>query len=158
MCFLRPQNSPEPEAQGTPTSPWPGIIAYSFSVGRCDEVSYLMNISYIFGCQGAADRAYLSPVQRSDQGGGTRRPARRVLFQIFFWFPNGMGAYAPFCNLRGLNEYLRPLKYKMLTIPRVRHAVNKGDWVVIINLKNAYFQIPIWKGHWSRGLSSRARH
>lgn len=23
-----------------------------------------------------------------------------------------------------------------------------GDWFVTIDLKDAYFQIPIWKGHW----------
>lgn len=35
----------------------------------------------------------------------------------------------------------------MLTIPRVKQAVHQGDWFTCIDLKDAYFQIPIWEGH-----------
>lgn len=36
----------------------------------------------------------------------------------------------------------------MLTVPRVRQAIAAGDWFATIDLKDAYFQIPIWQGHW----------
>ncbi len=36
----------------------------------------------------------------------------------------------------------------MLTILRVRQAITAGDWFATIDLKDTYFQIPIWQGHW----------
>lgn len=36
----------------------------------------------------------------------------------------------------------------MLTVPRVQEAINKGDWIATLNLKDAYFQIPIWECYW----------
>lgn len=31
---------------------------------------------------------------------------------------------------------------------QIRQAMGEGDWFTTINLKDAYFQIPIWLGHW----------
>ena len=47
-----------------------------------------------------------------------------------------------------LNRYLRPLQCQFLIVPRVRQAVTAGDWFATIDLKDAYFQIPISRGHW----------
>ncbi len=53
----------------------------------------------------------------------------------------------PILDLRGLNKFLRPLRCKMLTVPRVRQAILQGNWFAVIDLEDAYFQIPIWEGH-----------
>ena len=66
----------------------------------------------------------------------------------YFLIPKRDGGLRPVLDLRGLNRYLRPLWCKMLTAPRVRQAINQGDWFATIDLKDAYFQIPIWRGHW----------
>ncbi|KAJ8364944.1 hypothetical protein SKAU_G00137750 [Synaphobranchus kaupii] len=68
-------------------------------------------------------------------------------YSRYFVVPKRDVGLRPILDLRGLNKYLRPLRCKMLTVPRVRQAVNKGDWFTTIDLKDAYFQIPIWEGH-----------
>lgn len=40
-------------------------------------------------------------------------------FSRYFLIPKQGGDLRPIFNLRGLNKYLRPLKCKMLTVPRV---------------------------------------
>ncbi|XP_073319983.1 uncharacterized protein [Pagrus major] len=66
----------------------------------------------------------------------------------YFLIPKRDGSLRPVLDLRGLNRYLRPLRCKMLTVPRVRQAINQGDWFATVDLKDAYFQKPIWRGHW----------
>ena len=69
-------------------------------------------------------------------------------FSRYFLAPKRDGGLCPILDLRGLNRYLRPLRCRLLTVPRVRQAVTAGDWFATIDLKDAYFQIPIWRGHW----------
>ncbi|XP_045927397.1 uncharacterized protein LOC123984519 [Micropterus dolomieu] len=71
-----------------------------------------------------------------------------VFFSRYFLVPKRDGGLRPVLDLRGLNKYLRPLRCNMLTIPRVWQAIAAGDWFTPIDLKDAYFQIPIWQGHW----------
>lgn len=73
---------------------------------------------------------------------------RTGFYSRYFLVPKKDGGLRPILDLRGLNRYLRQLPCKMLTVPRVRQVVNSGDWFATIDLKDAYFQIPIWKGHW----------
>lgn len=42
-------------------------------------------------------------------------------------------------DLRGLNCYLCPLIYKMLMVPKVKQAINVGDWFATIDLKVTYW-------------------
>ncbi|XP_078025738.1 uncharacterized protein LOC144463846 [Epinephelus lanceolatus] len=69
-------------------------------------------------------------------------------FSRYFLTPKKDGGLCPILDLRGLNRYLQPLRYRFLTVPRVRQAVTAEDWFATIDLKDAYFQIPIWRGHW----------
>ena len=73
---------------------------------------------------------------------------RAGFFSRYFLTPKRDGGLRPILDLRGLNRYLRPLRCRLLTVPRVRQAVTAGDWFATIDLKDAYFQIPIWRGHW----------
>lgn len=67
---------------------------------------------------------------------------RRVgFFSRYFLVPKRDGGLRPILDLR-------PLKCQMPTVPRVRQAIVAGDWFATIDLKDAYFQIPIWQGHW----------
>ncbi|KAK7929150.1 hypothetical protein WMY93_005545 [Mugilogobius chulae] len=72
---------------------------------------------------------------------------RTGFYSRYFLIPKKDGGLRPILDLRSLNKFLRPLKCKMLTVPRVRQAVLPGDWFATIDLKDAYFQIPIWEGH-----------
>lgn len=69
-------------------------------------------------------------------------------YSRYFLVPKKDGRLRPILDLRGLNKYLRRLPCRMLTVPRVRQSVCRGDWFVTIDLKDSYFQIPIWERHW----------
>lgn len=69
-------------------------------------------------------------------------------YSRYFLIPKRDGGLRPILDLRPLNRFLRSLRCRMLTIPRLRGAVNAGDWFVTVDLKDAYFQVPIWQGHW----------
>lgn len=49
-------------------------------------------------------------------------------FSRYFLTPKRDGGLRPILDLRGLNQYLRPLRCWILTVPRVRQAISAGDW------------------------------
>ena len=53
----------------------------------------------------------------------------------------------PVINLKPLNVYLRKQHFKMDTLTKVINMVEKGDWAISIDLKDAYHHIMIFKGH-----------
>ena len=69
-------------------------------------------------------------------------------FSDYFLIPKWEGGLRPVLDVRGLNQHLRPLRCRMLTVPRVLQAINQGNWFATVDLKDAYFQIPIWGEHW----------
>lgn len=50
----------------------------------------------------------------------------------------------PILNLRALNRYLRSYKFTMLTHAALLWFVRPGDWFASVDLKDAYFHIPIY--------------
>ena len=46
-------------------------------------------------------------------------------------------------NLSHLNEFVRQIPFKMETVASVLLSVQEGDFLVSINLKDAYFRIPV---------------
>lgn len=72
---------------------------------------------------------------------------RARFYSRYFVISKKDGKLRPILDLRGLNGFLRPLKLKMLTIPRVKQAIQSGDWLATRDHKDACFQIPIWEGH-----------
>ena len=68
-------------------------------------------------------------------------------YSHYFLGPKRDGTLWPILGVRGLNKFLRPLRCKMLTVPRVKHAVLVDNWFATVDLKDAYFQVPIWEGH-----------
>ncbi|KAJ1112338.1 hypothetical protein NDU88_000606 [Pleurodeles waltl] len=57
------------------------------------------------------------------------------------------GRLRPILDLRILNWFLNQVKFKMLTLAQVLLALNKEDWMVSVDLQDAYFHIPILKSH-----------
>ena len=55
--------------------------------------------------------------------------------------------FAPVINLKGLNSFLQYTHFKMEGNHLLRDLVQPGDWLGKIDLKDAYFVIPIWTGH-----------
>ena len=72
-------------------------------------------------------------------------------FSHYFLIPKRDRGLRPVLDLRGLNQYLRPLWCRMRTVPRERQAINQGDWFATVDLKDAYLEralvlpsVPIW--------------
>ena len=53
------------------------------------------------------------------------------------------GSWRPVIDLSHLNRFLAPSPFKMETIQSVLLSVRPGDWMVSIDLKKAYLQIPV---------------
>ena len=53
------------------------------------------------------------------------------------------GGYRPVLDLSSLNKYVHTTKFRMETVRTVLAAIHKDDWMTSVDLKDAYFQIPI---------------
>ena len=53
----------------------------------------------------------------------------------------------PVINLKWLNEWVTTEHFKMEGIPTLRDLLRSGDWFVKVDLKDAYFTVPIEASH-----------
>jgi hypothetical protein len=65
----------------------------------------------------------------------------------FFLVPKPDGSNRFILNLRKLNEFIDPPHFKLEDIRSALSLVSRGDFLGSIDLKDAYFLIPIHKGH-----------
>ena len=68
-------------------------------------------------------------------------------YSTFFLVPKKTGGMRPVINLKLLNVYLQKQHFKIDTLTKVINMVEKGDWGISIDLKDAYHHIMIIKGH-----------
>ena len=64
-----------------------------------------------------------------------------------FLVPKRDGGSRPVINLKDLNEYLQYNHFKMEGIHLLRDLMRPNDWLGKIDLKDAYFVVPIWENH-----------
>ena len=64
-----------------------------------------------------------------------------------FLVPKKGGSWRPIIDLRNLNKFIHKEHFKMEGIHLVENLLQKGDWAVKIDLKDAYFAVPIDQGH-----------
>ena len=62
---------------------------------------------------------------------------------VFFMTPKKGGKWRPILNLRPLNKYIVPRKFRMETLPNILTFLGPGLWVASIDLKDAYLHIPV---------------
>ena len=55
----------------------------------------------------------------------------------------GSGSWRPVINLSHLNDFVQLTSFKMETVASVLLSVREGDFLASLDLKDAYFQIPI---------------
>ncbi len=140
--------NPDMDAKGSPS--WWRVplltirSGYTFQFGeyppRLDGVSTDGSKQRLQGfCSTAV--AFHPPTERSDRGNTAVGHRTRVLQ------PKGDGGLRPILDLRRLNFSLYKRKFKMLTMRTIMSQVQKGDWFVTIDLKDAYFHIQVVHRH-----------
>ena len=68
-------------------------------------------------------------------------------YSTFFTVQKKGGGLRPILNLRPLNKYLKVQHFKMETLRSIIRAMEIGDWVAALDLKDAYLHIPIFPPH-----------
>ena len=72
-----------------------------------------------------------------------QNPNSLGVFNRFFLVPKPNNKWRPILDLSKLNLFLRVEKFKMETPETIRTSLQQGEWVTSIDLKDAYFHIPI---------------
>lgn len=77
---------------------------------------------------------------------GAVQPVRQEsggFYSGIFLVPKKGGQQRPVINLRPLNQSMAYQHFKMEGVQVVRNLLQQGDWLTRINLKDAYFSVPI---------------
>ena len=64
-----------------------------------------------------------------------------------FLVPKSDGSWRPVINLKSLNRYVITHHFKMESIRTVKGLMQRGDWLVKLDLKDAYLTVPIHSSH-----------
>ena len=72
---------------------------------------------------------------------------RSGFYSRYFLVKKKGGGLRPILDLRVLNRHLKSFQFKMLTAKSLVRAIRPGDWFTSIDLKDAYFHIPIYPPH-----------
>ena len=65
----------------------------------------------------------------------------------FFCVPKKVEGDRPIANMKGLNACIRYEHFKMESLDSVRYLIQQGDWLVKLDLKDAYFVVGVHPSH-----------
>ena len=68
-------------------------------------------------------------------------------YSHYFLAMKKTGSFRPILNLRGLNPYLLVEKFRMETLASILLDLQKGMWMISLDLKDAYVHVPIFPSH-----------
>lgn len=57
------------------------------------------------------------------------------------------GSQRPILNLKNLNNYIQPMKFRLISHYNVPNFLQPGDWVAKVDLSRPYFHVPISRSH-----------
>jgi hypothetical protein len=69
-------------------------------------------------------------------------------WSTFFLAPKKTGDWRPILNLKPLNQFIKPTRFRMETLSSVLRCPIKGTWAASLDLKDAYLHIPIHPSHY----------
>ena len=81
-----------------------------------------------------------------DQRSSSRGP-RRGFYSNLFLVPKKASGQRPVINLKSLNSFVQTQHFKMEGIHTLRELIEPGDWLAKVDLKDAYFAVPIHYSH-----------
>ncbi|CAG9135193.1 unnamed protein product [Plutella xylostella] len=64
-----------------------------------------------------------------------------------FLVPKSDGSQRPILNLKNLNNYIQPMKFRLISHYNVPNFLQPGDWVAKVDLSRAYFHVSISRSH-----------
>jgi len=67
--------------------------------------------------------------------------------QLFLVEKKGRGGQRPAINIKGLNNFVTMEHFKMEGLHLLPDLIQLADWMVKLDLKDAYLQVPIHKDH-----------
>ena len=62
-----------------------------------------------------------------------------------FLVPKKTGDMRPVINLKPLNQFVEKIHFKMENIQMALNFISQGDYMISIDLKDAYFSVPIFR-------------
>ncbi len=74
---------------------------------------------------------------------------RTGFMSTFFLVPKKeAGVWRPILNLKPLNRYVRPRRFRMDTLRIILQSINTPAWAASLDLKDAYLHVPVRPEHW----------
>ena len=73
-------------------------------------------------------------------------PANGFYLNLFL-VPKKNGGQRPVINLKALNQYVQKQHFKMEGIHNLKDLLQPGDWLAKVDLKDAFYTIPIHRFH-----------
>ena len=70
-------------------------------------------------------------------------PQTSRFYSHIFVVPRVMGGFCPVIDLSFLNHHIITTKFRMETAQTVLAAVHQHNWMVLVDLKDAYLQVPV---------------
>ena len=74
-------------------------------------------------------------------------PLKGEFISTVFLVKKKDGGNRPEINLKQLNSFVVYQHFKMEGLHLLKHLIQKGDWMIKIDLKDAYFTVPINPEH-----------
>ena len=75
------------------------------------------------------------------------QPDQRGFVSQIFLVPKKDGGHRPVVNLKALNRFIVEEHFKMEGFHMVKDLVKPGDWLAKLDLKDAYFLVPVDPSH-----------
>ena len=75
------------------------------------------------------------------------QPDQRGFVSQIFLVPKKDGGHRPVINLKALNKFIVEEHFKMEGFHMVKDLIKPGDWLAKIDLKDAYFLVPVHPSH-----------